>query len=447
MKQWTERETTARSGIVKLDRVVTDMGYIWRPTPNSDVGIDGEIELVEDRAATAKIIKAQVKSGPSYFRKEDQSSFELHASIDDVKYWLAANNPVIIAVYHPERDSLYAIHVQAYAQAHAEISETGLFKFDKAETILLAEHGHKLKAVVFGVATPTRLAISAKRREKLRSNLLPVIENIEFLYSLPTLCRDKQEVRFALAALPKPPFIVKENRIWTCSYLPGQDCALRTACNDSEEVRITPAIEWLEDPAKELWLVELFNSCLQKYCARLGLVYDFKHKRFYCPPKDRKEWWFSYQSVQQAARRRPAYPSISRVSGRVRFWVHQSARFRFERLGPTWFLKIIPGYVFTEDGYKFLTASEVGRVTTGKKARERNLVVLRTLMFWRDFLSSGDGVITIFPGSQKLVLSKDYLDCLTEFGIEGDGLDLSAAALAEEDDLDIEQLLQNGQTE
>jgi hypothetical protein len=68
-------------------------------------------------------------------------------------------------------------------------------------------------------------------------------------------------------------------------------------------------------------------------------------------------------------------------------------------------------------------------------------------MFWRDFLSGGDGVTTIFPGSQKLVLSKDYLDCLTEFGIEGDGLDLSAAALAEEDDLDIEQLLQNGQTE
>ena len=130
----------------------------------------------------------------------------------------------------------------------------------------------------------------------------------------------------------------------------------------------------------------------------------------------------------------------------MRFWIHQSARFRFERLGPSWFLKIIPGYVFTEDGHKFLTASEVGRVTTGKKARERNLVVLRTLMFWRDFLSGGDGVITIFPGSQKLVLSKEYLDCLTDFGIEGDGLDLSAA-IAEEDDLDIDQLLQNGQTE
>src|SRR5437764_13149325 len=148
MKQWTERDVTARSGIVKLDRLVTDMGYIWRPTANSDVGMDGEIELVEDRAATAKIIKAQVKSGASYFRKEDQRSFEFHASIDDVKYWLAANNPVLIVVYHPERDLLYAVHVQGYALAHAEIARTGVFKFDKAETTLLAEHGHKLRSIV-----------------------------------------------------------------------------------------------------------------------------------------------------------------------------------------------------------------------------------------------------------------------------------------------------------
>ena len=32
MKQWTERDTTAHSGIVKLDRVVTDMGYLEADT-------------------------------------------------------------------------------------------------------------------------------------------------------------------------------------------------------------------------------------------------------------------------------------------------------------------------------------------------------------------------------------------------------------------------------
>ncbi len=63
MKKWTQQDTTAHRGIAKIYRVVTDMGYIWRPTANSDVGLDGEIELVEDRAATAKIIRVQVKSG------------------------------------------------------------------------------------------------------------------------------------------------------------------------------------------------------------------------------------------------------------------------------------------------------------------------------------------------------------------------------------------------
>jgi len=114
MKKWTQQDTTAHRGIAKIYRVVTDMGYIWRPTANSDVGLDGEIELVEDRAATAKIIKVQVKSGPSYFRKEDQRSFELHASTDDLEYWRLANNPILLAVYHPEKDSLFGVYIQAY---------------------------------------------------------------------------------------------------------------------------------------------------------------------------------------------------------------------------------------------------------------------------------------------------------------------------------------------
>jgi uncharacterized protein DUF4365 len=443
MKQWTERDVTARSGIVKLDRVVTDMGYIWRPTANSDVGMDGEIELVEDRGATAKIIKAQVKSGESYFRKDDQRSFELHASADDVKYWLAANNPVLVVVYHPERDSLYAVHVQGYAEVYPDVTRTGVFKFDKAETALLPEDGQKLRSIVFGNGGPARLTISPKRREKLRSNLLPVIENIEFLYSLPTTCREKHEVRLLLGSGPKPPFIVKENRIWTPSYLPSEDCALRVACDTSGEVRITPAIEWMDDDSRELWLVELLNSCLQKHCARLGLIYDRDHKRFYCVPRDGKEWSFTYPSVQNMASRRPTFQSISRTTGEVRFWIHQSVRLKFERVGPYWFLKVMPGYVFTHDGQKFLASEEVGRVATGKKSRERNLVVLRHLLFWREFLSPGDGVITVFPGSQKLIVSKDYVDCLTEFGIEGDGLDLTAT-VTEEDDLAIDELLDGG---
>ena len=43
------------------------------------------------------------------------------------------------------------------------------------------------------------------------------------------------------------------------------------------------------------------------------------------------------------------------------------------------------------------------------------------------------------PGSQKLIVAKDYADCLTEFGIESDGLDLTAT-VTEEDDLAVDEL-------
>lgn len=62
------------------------------------------------------MIKAQVKSGVSYFRKEDQGSFEYHGSKGDLAYWLKANNPVLLLMDHPERDSLYGIHVQGYVK-------------------------------------------------------------------------------------------------------------------------------------------------------------------------------------------------------------------------------------------------------------------------------------------------------------------------------------------
>jgi hypothetical protein len=444
MKKWTLQDTTAHRGIAKIYRVVTDMGYIWRPTANSDVGLDGEIELVEDRAATAKIIKVQVKSGASYFRREDQRSFELHASADDVEYWRLASNPVLIAVYHPEKDSIFGVHVQGYLEAHPECRDTGVIRFDKNEDLLVEEAAPRLRSIVFGSNVPPRLLLSEKKREKLRSNLLPVLQNLEFVYSLPTTCVEKYEVRLLLGSRPKPPFILKENRIWTPSYLPSEDCPLRAACETDEEVRITPLSDWMEDSSYELWFVELLNSCLQKHCARLGLVFDKKHARFYSLPKNGKEWWFSYPSIQNTARRRPAFPSYRRLTGELRCWIHQSARLKFERLGPQWFLKLIPGYVFTHDGETFLDASEVGRIATGKKARERNLVVLRHLLFWREFLSAGDGAITIFPGSQKLVVSKEFMDCLAAFGIEGDGLELSSG-IPEEDDLEeIDQFFEDG---
>ena len=50
---------------------LTEMRFIWRATPNADIGIDGQIEAVgEDGMCEGHVLAAQVKSGKSYFEKQ-----------------------------------------------------------------------------------------------------------------------------------------------------------------------------------------------------------------------------------------------------------------------------------------------------------------------------------------------------------------------------------------
>jgi len=77
------------------------MDCVWGPTPNDDVGLDGEIELGKDGAATARLVKVQVRSGTSYIKNPTATSFDFYASSEDLGYWNDANLPVILVVYDP----------------------------------------------------------------------------------------------------------------------------------------------------------------------------------------------------------------------------------------------------------------------------------------------------------------------------------------------------------
>lgn len=52
------------------------MNLVWRETPSTDVGVDGQIEFVNERGeATGQIVAVQVKSGPSYLREGANNSW------------------------------------------------------------------------------------------------------------------------------------------------------------------------------------------------------------------------------------------------------------------------------------------------------------------------------------------------------------------------------------
>ena len=58
--------------------VVAEAGQIFRPTPNSDWGIDGEIEFKDDQGrASGKRLYVQLKSGDSYLKKRRSDGAEV----------------------------------------------------------------------------------------------------------------------------------------------------------------------------------------------------------------------------------------------------------------------------------------------------------------------------------------------------------------------------------
>ena len=58
--------------------IVGEAGQIFRPTPNSDHGIDGEIEFKDDQGrASGKRLYVQLRSGDSYLKKRERDGAEV----------------------------------------------------------------------------------------------------------------------------------------------------------------------------------------------------------------------------------------------------------------------------------------------------------------------------------------------------------------------------------
>src|SRR6266849_6244018 len=113
-KHFNPRRRVSNQGVMFVQRTVDEMDCVWRPTPNDDVGIDGEIELGKDGVATGFLIKVQVKSGRSYIANPKGQTFDFLADRDDLAYWKEANLPVILVVFDPDSQEGYWKPIQKY---------------------------------------------------------------------------------------------------------------------------------------------------------------------------------------------------------------------------------------------------------------------------------------------------------------------------------------------
>lgn len=93
-----------RQGVLRVASLLQACRLIWRETPNADVGIDGQIELVnDDGEATGALVAVQIKSGRSYLN--DGGAFWKYYPSDKHRlYWEHHPLPVLLMLHDPEDD-------------------------------------------------------------------------------------------------------------------------------------------------------------------------------------------------------------------------------------------------------------------------------------------------------------------------------------------------------
>lgn len=98
-------ELVSRAGAYYSGYALSMSGIIFRETSSTDVGIDGQIELVDqDGSATGMLAGIQIKSGDSFVDHEEQN-FTFKSSKEHYKYWSNLTIPTLGIVFSPKLKS------------------------------------------------------------------------------------------------------------------------------------------------------------------------------------------------------------------------------------------------------------------------------------------------------------------------------------------------------
>lgn len=115
--QYRQTNKQERLGVNAVAEAISRAGLIWRETPVSDVGIDGQIEYVSSEGfATGKIVAVQIKSGKSYFIDCDDN-WLFYPDDKHLLYWEGFPLPVLIILHNPETALSYWLDIRQALRA------------------------------------------------------------------------------------------------------------------------------------------------------------------------------------------------------------------------------------------------------------------------------------------------------------------------------------------
>jgi len=106
-------DPTEQIGVNAVQSIVlSKLGWIFREQPVIDMGIDGQIELVEHGNPTGKLIAVQIKTGPSH-AKETDVAYVFRGKLAHLDYWTNHSLPVILVLHLPNSEETFWVQVNA----------------------------------------------------------------------------------------------------------------------------------------------------------------------------------------------------------------------------------------------------------------------------------------------------------------------------------------------
>lgn len=109
LPSYGERDYLGDKGVRLVDHLISDkLRWIFRDLRKIDLGIDGQIELVdEEKRGTGRLLAVQVKCGLSFFSETTEGGFVFRGDKKHLKYWIEHSLPVIVVICNPDTGICY----------------------------------------------------------------------------------------------------------------------------------------------------------------------------------------------------------------------------------------------------------------------------------------------------------------------------------------------------
>lgn len=190
LPKFQSTDFTERAGIFAIGAQVTTIGLIFRETPNSDVGIDAQVEYIADGKAIGSLIAVQAKSGRSYL-KDKGDHFAFYPEEKHKNYWESFPLPVVVMLHDPDTNEVYYSDVRYYLSIPEREKKYSYIPVFKANTLKGAtkEELFNLPSISPSVYLEFPELIKKMVDAKCKDADFPVSYFEIFVHSLTNLCR------------------------------------------------------------------------------------------------------------------------------------------------------------------------------------------------------------------------------------------------------------------